>query len=368
MHNDEPQNGQADGKADRPARSPSPRRGRAILLAVALVLLAALLAYYAYWRIAAQQLEAGIEAWAEQERARGNEVAFAWDGIGGFPLRFAATFHGPALRWHGPRGEIEWRGTTLSAAMAPWNLRRIEVQSADAHDAALRTAGGGEWRVGATGLGGTIALHGTGALRSATIALQQPDLTLPDGAVLSSAAATVIVEQPATPPADYTMPLARLALEARSIALPDGTRLLTEDPVEALSFDATVKGPVPMAPLTDALAAWRDAGGVIDLTSFAMQQGALKLSGNATLALDAALQPQGAGTVTASGLEEAVEILIRDGLIPPDRALVSRATVKALQKEDPDGTREATFGLSLQNRTVSFGPVPLFALQPIEWP
>ena len=29
---------------------------------------------------------------------------------------------------------------------------------------------------------------------------------------------------------------------------------------------------------------------------------------------------------------------------------------------------QATVGLSLQNRTVSFGPVPLLALQPIEWP
>ena len=34
----------------------------------------------------------------------------------------------------------------------------------------------------------------------------------------------------------------------------------------------------------------------------------------------------------------------------------------------PDGKLQATVGLSLQNRTVSFGPVPLFALQPIEWP
>ena len=41
---------------------------------------------------------------------------------------------------------------------------------------------------------------------------------------------------------------------------------------------------------------------------------------------------------------------------------------KALEKPGPDGKLQATVGLSLQNRTVSFGPVPLFALQPIEWP
>ena len=63
-----------------------------------------------------------------------------------------------------------------------------------------------------------------------------------------------------------------------------------------------------------------------------------------------------------------MEILLRDGLIPPDRALVARATVKALEKPGPDGKRQATIGLSLQNRIVSFGPAPLFALPPIEWP
>ena len=84
---------------------PKPKRRRAILLIGALVLLIVVAgAYYAYWRIVAQQLEAGIEAWAEQQRALGNEVAFEWDGIGGFPFRFAATFREPAIRWHWPRG------------------------------------------------------------------------------------------------------------------------------------------------------------------------------------------------------------------------------------------------------------------------
>jgi hypothetical protein len=177
-----------------------------------------------------------------------------------------------------------------------------------------------------------------------------------------------MLDRPETPPADFNMPLLRAAVDAKSLALPAGTRLLTEEPVQSLSFDATVKGPMPPAPLKDALAAWRDAGGVVELHSFGFAQGPLAVSGNATLALDPALQPEGAGTITTVGLGAAVEILIRDGLIPPDRALVARTTVKALEKPGADGRPQATVGLSLQNRTVSFGPVPLFALQPIEWP
>jgi hypothetical protein len=360
MHNRQP--------SDRPRLEAGITGKQALALLGALVLLAALAgAYYAYWRSVARQLEEGVLAWVGEQRALGNDVAFAWDGIGGFPFRFAATFRDPAIRWATPRGVIAWRGAAVRAEMAPWNLRRIAVRSNGQHDASLRLQDAPEWRVAATGLAGSITLHG-GGLRGFTLALQQPDLTLPGGGVLAGAGATLMLDLPATPPADYSMPLARVALDARSVALPAGTRLLTEDPIETLTLDATIKGPMSLAPLKEALAAWRAAGGVVELGTFAFTQGPLGLGGNATLALDADLQPEGAGTVTSTGLGEAVEILVRDGLIPPDRALVARATAKALEKPGPNGRLEATIGLSLQNRTVSFGPVPLFAVPPIVWP
>jgi hypothetical protein len=120
-------------------------------------------------------------------------------------------------------------------------------------------------------------------------------------------------------------------------------------------------------PLTDILARWRDAGGDIEVKSFGFAQGPLSVGGEATLALDGNLQPLGAGTVTASGLSEAVEILLRDGLIPADRAMVARATAKALERTGAEGKAEAKFALSLQNGIVSFGPAPLLQVPPIAW-
>jgi len=339
-------------------------------LIAAVVLLAALAAgYWVYWRYVARQLQAGVESWTEQQRAVGNEVAFAWDGIGGFPFRFSATFRDPEILWHTPRGDFMWKGAALEADMAPWNLREIQVQSDGRHDASVRLADdGSEWRLSMIGFAGIVALHDSGALRGITVALQQPDATLADGTALSAERATIMLDLPEAPPADFNAPLARAVLDVKSMALPAGKRLLTEDPVQSLTLDATLKGPMPELPLKDALVAWRDSGGVLDLNTFGFAQGPLALSGNATIALDPDLQPEGAGTITTAGLSSAVEILIQDGLIPPDRALVARATVKALEKPGADGRPQATLGLSLQNRTVSFGPVPLFALQRIEWP
>ena len=351
-------------------RSSGSKSNRVFLLVGALVLLVALLGgYYAYWRYVALQLRAGVEYWADQQRMLGNEVAFEWDGISGFPFRFAATFRNPSIRWRTPNAEIDWKGVDVEADMAPWNLHKIQVQSDGRHDASVRlTEDGSDWRLSTTGFAGAIDLHASGALRGFTLALQQPDATLADGTVLVSATATVVLDLPETPPADFNAPLARVALDLKSMAPPAGTRLLTDDPVESLAFDATVKGAMPLAPLKDALAAWRDAGGVVELHGFGFAQGPLALTGNATLALDPDLQPEGAGTVTTQGLSDAIEILIRDGLIPPDRALVARATVKALEKPGPKGKPQATLGLSVQHQIVSFGPVPLLALQRIEWP
>ena len=302
-------------------------------------------------------------------RALGNEVAFEWDGIGGFPFRFAATFRHPAIRWHDPRADFTWSGGALDAEMAPWNLRRIGISSARRQDAAVRPAGEpSEWRLSITGLSGTVMLRASGALASLTAELRQPDLTEPNGIVLASAGAKLALDLPEAPPSDFRSPLAHVALGARSLALPPGTRLLTADPIENLSVDATVKGPIPTAPVQEALAAWRDAGGVMEVNGFGFAQGPLRLTGNATLALDPELQPEGAGTVTAAGLGETVELLIRDGIIPPDRAPAARATARALEKPGPDGKPQATIGLSLQNRTLRFGPVPLLTLQPIDWP
>ncbi|MGH6893573.1 MAG: DUF2125 domain-containing protein, partial [Dongiaceae bacterium] len=335
---------------------------RAFALIGGLVLLAAILAgYCVYWRYVARQLETGVATWAEQQRALGNEIAFEWSGIGGFPFRFAATFRQPSIRWRMPDAEIAWNGADLDAEMAPWNLHEIQLRSDGPHGATIRLPGDpSEWHVSTTGLAGTIGLYGGGALRGLTLALRQPDLSLPNGTALASAGATIMLEIPETPPTDFQMPLARVAVDLQRIAMPPGTRLLNEDPVEAMTIDAIVKGPVPLAPPKNALTAWRDTGGVVELSSFVFAQGPLSLTGNATVALDPDLQPEGAGTITTVGLGDAVEILIRDGLIPPDRALVIRATVKALEKPGPDGRPQAKLGLSLQNRTISFGPAPLF--------
>ncbi len=51
------------------------------------------------------------------------------------------------------------------------------------------------------------------------------------------------------------------------------------------------------------LITWRDNGGVLDIEKIQLDKGQYNLEFQGTLALDAALKPMGAGTVTFTGLD-----------------------------------------------------------------
>jgi hypothetical protein len=353
-------------------------RNRAIpKLAIAgLVLLVAVVGgYYAYWRYVAQELESGIDYWAADQRAHGSEVAFVWDGVSGFPFAFKARFQQPNVKLQLPGAVLEWGSGFLAAEMSPWDLRTIRVSSPAQQVVRFQAQQqSGQWRLIVAAISGEVRLADTGAIRGIDAELQLPDATLPDGFALAADRAKVRLSLPDVPPIDYSQPFGTVTADVSKLLLPPGTRLLTTDPVERASVDAIIRGPVAVPvdfavapPLTDILAGWRDRGGDIEVKSFGFVQGPLSVSGEATLALDGNLQPLGAGTVTASGLSAAVEILLQDGLIPADRAMVARATAKALERTGAEGKAEAKFALSLQNGIVSFGPAPLLQVPPIEW-
>lgn len=353
-------------------------RNRAIpkLVIAGLVLLLALAGgYYAYWRYVAQELEAGVDYWAADQRAHGSEVSFVWDGISGFPFAFKARFQQPDVKLQLPGAVLEWSSGFLAAEMSPWDLRTVRISSPAQQVVRFQAQRqSGQWRLIVAAVAGEIRFADTGAMRGIDAELQLPDATMPDGLALAADQVSLRVALPDTPPVDYSQPFATVAADLSKLLLPPNTRLLTSDPVERASVDAVIRGPVAVPvdfaaapPLTDILARWRDAGGDIEVKSFGFAQGPLSVGGEATLALDGNLQPLGAGTVTASGLSEAVEILLRDGLIPADRAMVARATAKALERTGAEGKAEAKFALSLQNGIVSFGPAPLLQVPPIAW-
>src|SRR3954470_19201320 len=109
---------------------------RRLLIIAALVVAAAGGAWTVAWYVAAQQLIAGIERWAEQQRGQGWQGAYGGAVPAGFPTKLGAELTEPVLAApaRGPGGIAwEWRAPTVRVEVVPWRLDRITLRNRGAN-------------------------------------------------------------------------------------------------------------------------------------------------------------------------------------------------------------------------------------------
>jgi hypothetical protein len=128
-----------------------------------------------------------------------------------------------------------------------------------------------------------------------------------------------------------------------------------------------VKGPLPIAPLPAALAAWSKDGGRIELTAFnADWEAATQLSGDGTVALDEQLQPVAAFSAVVRGYNEAVDAAVARGFMTPAQATAAKFWLAARAEKDERGLK-VKLPLTVQDGFLSMGPVKLAQVPRIVW-
>lgn len=154
------------------------------------------------------------------------------------------------------------------------------------------------------------------------------------------------VELPQSPQPVLGRRLARAALDLRVLGLPSG------------HGSARAQA-----------AAWREAGGVVQVPRLVLDWGPLALDAEATLALDLGLQPGGEGRARMAGLPATLDRLAAAGLIDRQAAQAGRTLVAFMQRAPAGGGPPVVeLPLALRNRTLSAGRMPLLQLPPIAWP
>ena len=113
--------------------------------------------------------------------------------------------------------------------------------------------------------------------------------------------------------------------------------------------------------------AWRDAGGALEVTSLGLSYGPLNMLGDGTVALDRDGQPEGAFTAHLTGFPEAIDAFRKAGLMTRRDADTAQVVLGLLARGPLGGPRTLDVPLTLQDRTVSLGPVALFRLKPVDW-
>lgn len=337
-------------------------RRRIILSAVTVLVLLAL-GWTALWFYAADLARTKLDAWAEDQRAQGYTVAYDEVSVSGFPLRLRLRLAHPQLA---KAPQFSWRADTVVGLFEPWHFRSIRLESPGEHHLALDDGRQG-FRFASPSATGVIYFDrnwGVGGLKTAfrDVELGQDGRT--------ETVAFGALDLGAYIPAGMTArdPSVVFVVSAERVVAPIPAATALAPSIEKIGLDIDVWGHPLGNPLKDAVAAWRDSGGTVDLKVVLLRWGPLFVEGDGTLALDRDLQPVGALSARVSGYGEALDALVHADIIRPGVAAAATTVLSLIAKSPGEGQPpEAKVPITIQERHLSVGPVSFFELPLIQW-
>ncbi len=339
---------------------------RPLRLALAILLLL-VLAYGGFWYWAAGEARRIVEGWAEARRAEGYTVVWRDLAVGGFPLALRVALTQPVLGREATGYEAS--AAEIVASTRPWAFREWQIEAEKGAKLAIASAGS------------RPAITATAGHLGATLAPQPEAPADPPGTILAFAGENFLVEGgtrvtierlsgtallPRRAAAGHLETWSSATLDGHGIGLPTEVKPLGRS-IDALDASIAVKGAIPGGERRAALNAWREDGGTVELESLDLAWGPLKLAGKGELALDAALQPEGAFTATIRGYAAILDALSGGGALKPGDATVAKIALGLLAKPGTDGTPEITAPVTVQNQQLFLGPARLARLPQIDW-
>lgn len=348
------------------------------LFALGAIVALAVASHGAYWWIAAGELRGGIARWVEDRREAGWTIDHATPTIDGYPLRVRATIGDPDIAGPGPGDTLawRWRGPRLRLAFRPWAPREIMIAFPGRHRVDLDRGGRREiieasagsadgWaRLATDGRIESIrldfvAVDASWRGRSGRLRLGRLGVTLLVSEASGAGAATPLSAEPSGPV---------LSISAADVTLPEGPRYPLGRTVAAVAIDAKLLGGLRVAAsVARSLAAWRDAGGTVEIRRLDVDWGVFGLSSDGTFALDRALRPIAAMTARIRGYRETIDALVETGYVKARDGLVAKLVLGVVARATPGGTSRLTVPVTIQNGILSAGPARLLRMPEIDW-
>jgi hypothetical protein len=173
---------------------------------------------------------------------------------------------------------------------------------------------------------------------------------------------------PHPPKPDPDTSILDLTADAAAIELSAGARPVLGQRIDKIHLVTQLMGGLPDAPPREALTAWRDGGGILQLRDGEMDWGPLTAAGDGTIALDQDMQLLAAGTLRVAGLPETLDLLSNAGLVPSGQATMAKIMFGAVaQTPEGGGKPQVKLPLTIQNNYIFMGPIKLAPLKPIDW-
>lgn len=332
------------------------------LAALALALLAG--AHSLLWHVMAGRLQEGYDAWAAARRAGGWRIEHAPPQRGGWPL--SATLRLREFRLSGGSatvpGGMDWAAPAVTLRVAMHRPGELRIAASGPQRLRL---GAAEIPFAADRLVAALPLERGVLPRSGEFETSRLRIGTAAGGIEIGGARLTLDSRMSAIEGE-----AAVSLEggAENVTLPVATPLGRA--VRALRLDAALTGPLPGGRNpTNRAALWRDAGGTLELRRLEVEYGPATAQASATLALDDALQPMGAGTLKLTGAEAVLDALASAGLVSPRNAGLARRIVAVLARPPAEGEPpQLEVPLTLEARGLSVARIPVARLPVLEWP
>jgi hypothetical protein len=324
-----------------------------ILAALVVLLLLCIAGYTAYWFVTADRLRAGLEKWAADHRAQGYDIKWAKTSLGGFPLRFRVGLADASLA----RGN-SYRVATpeVFGVAAPWDLTRWRI-------AAPRGASGNAQGIAATITAQSLSGHVVLGAEDNRFDLAAVNLA-GAGAAAGTVAAQMVLPRRA-PQSHRDLGLAA-TVQVYHLVLPRAVTALGNT-VEDFTLQFRIMGGLPPGDWRQALAAWRDEGGTVEVTRAALQWGALALETNGTLALDRDMQPTAAMTASIVDQDALIDAAVAAGVLPKQNTTLVKLVLDLIARRGADGRMRLTAPVTVEDGKLSIGDAAFGRVPRIEW-
>jgi hypothetical protein len=353
-----------------------PRRRLASKLGIGLAVLLAIAvgAHTLAWRWATRQLETEFALAMAQRRAFGWTVRHDAPVRSGWPLAAQLRVPGLALAYDGPDlpGGLSWSTERLLLTLSPLHPRTLRLR-ADGQQS-LRLAGSPDIPFTADRCVLSLTLEPGVPPREFQLDVENLRAGIPVAAGGSAALEVAHLSGHAEtrPAAAQGEPVFSFTADADSIFLPQpaGTAWALGRGIASLSVEGALNGPWPrVTPLVQRIATWRDGGGSLEIRRIAGIWGPLDLGASATLALDEHMQPMGAASARVTGQAETLDALAGAQVITPGVAKTAKVLL-ALMAHPPEGGGRpmVEVPLTLQQRSLNMGRIPLARLPEMIWP
>ena len=308
------------------------------------------------WEVATARLRSAFMVWQGSLAAKGWQVSSETPAATGWP--FAAR-----LRLRQARlGQADAAGFAWSAASVEFGVSLLHPKTLVVSPADVQSLAGPGLpaiRFHADDLTASAPLGG--GITAARAQASRLTVETPVGDAVATAVRINVV---------WTRGAVHVQATAGPIAMPPRRRWGLGQTVTTASIDLIAHGAWPASGGREAAAAWRDAGGSLDVAHLAGQWGTLDVRGSGRATLDADLQPRAQLALTVIDPQAAIAMLGDTGAISRGAATAAGAVLGLMALPARLAGQPATLDLPLrvEGGLVLAGQIPIARLPRVQWP